>query len=477
MAVASLASGAAAAALGTLRGLPVQDLTVDVAQAARHLFPQVNWAPRLEGRALPAAHDAHRALLLGIYRTRDGRHFVPCALSQHERNAWGRLLGVPPTAEALGAAIAARDGAWLEARAARAGLSGTCCRTAAAWAAHPHGRHLAARPVVGLEPLADASCRAGRGRDGGGVPLAEAQAGWGRWTRPEDAPAGDGPRAWGGRVAASAEAGRGRTGRPLQGLRVLVFGRAFAGPLVGRALAAQGAEVLHVGNPAAPEAPAVYAEGYLGGRSAAADLRCPETLARVHALATTADVVVDNGRAGVAARFGLGPAQLARLRPGGVHVRIDAFGEDGPWGGRPGYDMNACAAAGLMRPSEGGPPRHVASLLLCDFVAGELGAAGACAALVRQMRARGAPPGQQVRVVLAQIASWCLALGPAPGHALAGPTSCPIPRTQTFDTPLGALRRLWPAVTWSHTPGGWRAPVLAPQGSAALAWIGPGRSG
>ena len=433
LAVAMAAAAASSAALGTARGLPVQKLDVDVGEAARHLFPQANWAPTLNGHPLPVEHHAHRALLLGIYRTQDGESFVPCALSPRERAGWARLLRCTADAAGIAAAVAAHDGAELERLAAAADLAGTLCRTPEAWAAHPHGRHLARRAVVDTQILGPAT-------------YAQAAAGTRRWPKPAAAR------------------------RPLAGLRVLVFGRAFAGPLVGRTLAEQGAQVLHVGNPAAPEPPAVYAEGFVGGRSAAADLRDPKHRRRVRALVAEADVVVDNGRAGVAAAFGLHAAALHEIRSGLVHVRIDAFGDDGPWGGRPGYDMNACAAAGLMQQQASGPARHVASVLLCDFVAAFLAAAGACAALARNVRSPEPPRGHQVTVNLARVASWCLALGPAPG-AGRGPVICPVPRARTYTTPLGLLRRLQPAVDFGVTPSCWAEPVLDHQGKAELAWL------
>jgi crotonobetainyl-CoA:carnitine CoA-transferase CaiB-like acyl-CoA transferase len=117
-------------------------------------------------------------------------------------------------------------------------------------------------------------------------------------------------------------------------------------------------------------------------------------------------VVVDNYRAGVAARLGLAYEQLAGASPGIVTVSISAFGETGPLGRRPGFDPVIQAMSGIMR-AQGGPDPADSPVFLTvpinDVLAAALAALGACAALLARTRLG---RGQHVGVTL--CAASCL---------------------------------------------------------------------
>lgn len=56
--------------------------------------------------------------------------------------------------------------------------------------------------------------------------------------------------------------------------------------------------------------------------------------------------LVENFRPGVMARLGLGYARLSAINPALVMCSITGYGQDGPYAGRPGHDMNFLAGAG-----------------------------------------------------------------------------------------------------------------------------------
>jgi crotonobetainyl-CoA:carnitine CoA-transferase CaiB-like acyl-CoA transferase len=78
-------------------------------------------------------------------------------------------------------------------------------------------------------------------------------------------------------------------------------------------------------------------------RSIALNLKDPADRETFYALVKTADVLVENGRPGVADRLGMGYATLAEINPRLVYASISGFGVTGPWAQRPGFDLIAQA--------------------------------------------------------------------------------------------------------------------------------------
>jgi crotonobetainyl-CoA:carnitine CoA-transferase CaiB-like acyl-CoA transferase len=138
-------------------------------------------------------------------------------------------------------------------------------------------------------------------------------------------------------------------------LRVLDLSRVLAGPYCTMLLADLGADVVKVERPGSGDDTRAWGPPYAGGeaayflsvnrgkRSVALDLARPEGQEVVRRLVRSADVVVENFRAGTAERLGVGYEQLARERPGLVYCSITGFGDP-----RPGYDFVVQAESGLM---------------------------------------------------------------------------------------------------------------------------------
>lgn len=202
---------------------------------------------------------------------------------------------------------------------------------------------------------------------------------------------------------------------PLSGLRVLDLGTIIAGPYVATLLGELGADVIKVERPPAGDEFRI-AHGGRGGigfsvynrdqRSIVVDLRAAGGSETFRQLVASADVVVDNYRAGVLDRLGIRHDQLAAINPLVTSVSISAFGKTGPLGRKPGFDPVVQALSGIMR-AQGGPDEDNSPVFLTvpinDVLAAGLGALGACAALVART-AIGS--GQLVSVTL--CASACL---------------------------------------------------------------------
>ena len=135
--------------------------------------------------------------------------------------------------------------------------------------------------------------------------------------------------------------------RPLDGLRVLDLTRVLAGPTCGRTLAAFGADVLHVRGPHVPVVPAFVIDTGHGKRQAHCDMTDPDQLAALRQVAIDADVVVQGYRPGVVARYGLDESSLRADGFGGIFGSVSAYGHDGPWSDRAGWEQLAQSTSGL----------------------------------------------------------------------------------------------------------------------------------
>jgi len=421
-----MASAVAAVALHRRRGGPAQDLALDLRQAVHGINPGAFWRPGLNGEPAPHPLVLDNPFLLTPYRTADGRWIMASGVYPRLAAKWCRFLDVPPDGARVAAAIGTRDAFELEDAASAAGLPACVVRTHGEWLAHEHGALLAAQPVIGLERIGD-----GPPRDFG-----PAQ-------------------------------------RPFEGVRVLAFTHAVAGPVVGRTLAEHGADVLCATRPNDYEHEFIYAEANAGSRSTYVDLASQAGQARAAELLAGADVVVNNHRGGSLERHGLGPHQLAERYPGLVQVSVTCYGSRGPWAERGGFDMNGSAASGLMA-AEGtaSEPRLPVTGLINDYVTGYLGAAGASAALVRRASVGGS---WHVTVNLTRAAMWCGSLGLV-NPALAGcddQHSLREPVPYDAPSPLGDVHMLAPPVRFSATAPAWPAPVLVPRGSSRPEWRRP----
>ncbi len=164
-------------------------------------------------------------------------------------------------------------------------------------------------------------------------------------------------------------------GRALEGVRVLDFTWAAAGPYATLLLALLGAEVVKVESTRRPDPARRGFFADYGGidqspnfnelncnkRSFQVDLTTSEGRELVHGLVPWADVVIDNFRPGVMARFGLDAASLLERHPGLVVVSSSANGSTGPEAMAAGLASIFGATGGLSHQTgyPDGPPTEV----------------------------------------------------------------------------------------------------------------------
>ena len=151
-------------------------------------------------------------------------------------------------------------------------------------------------------------------------------------------------------------------GAPLDGVRVLDFTTAMAGPTASMLLGDFGAAVVKVEPPegessrrwgvarfgAAGDLTGLFAALNRNKASITVDLKSSAGQAAVHALASEADVVIESFKPGVAQRLGIGYEQLSAEHPELVYCSVSGFGQSGPLREHPGYDQLLQAYAGHM---------------------------------------------------------------------------------------------------------------------------------
>lgn len=213
---------------------------------------------------------------------------------------------------------------------------------------------------------------------------------------------------------------------PLAGIKVVDLSRVLAGPYAAMMLADLGADVIKIERPGAGDDTRAWGPPFVGPegqkestyylstnrnkRSLVVDLKDPDDLEFVRGLLADADVMIENFRAGVMDRLGLGADALAELNPRLVSLSITGFGADGPESVRTGYDQILQAEGGLM--SYTGPtadqPTKV-GVPIADMLAGMFGAYGVLAALH-----------QRETTGLGQVVSTSLLAGQIATHAFQG---------------------------------------------------------
>lgn len=145
----------------------------------------------------------------------------------------------------------------------------------------------------------------------------------------------------------------------LDGIRVLDFSQALAGPTTTRLMAEMGAEVIKV--ELAPNGEASRALPYLrngrsgyyiqqnrGKKSIAIDRKDPRSIELVLKVLEKCDVLVENFAPGAIGRLGFGWDAVHKINPRLIMGSISAFGQTGPLATLPGYDYIGAAYAGVL---------------------------------------------------------------------------------------------------------------------------------
>jgi len=181
--------------------------------------------------------------------------------------------------------------------------------------------------------------------------------------------------------------------KPLAGLKVLELGTLIAGPFAARILAEFGAEVIKIESPDGGDPLRQWRKLYEGTslwwylqarnkKSVTVNLKHPEGVAIVKALAKEADIVVENFRPGVLDKLGLGWEALSAGNPGLVMLRLSGFGQSGPMAAQPGFGAIGESMGGL-RYITGFPDRPPVKtgISIGDSIAALWGVIGAMMAL------------------------------------------------------------------------------------------------
>jgi crotonobetainyl-CoA:carnitine CoA-transferase CaiB-like acyl-CoA transferase len=174
----------------------------------------------------------------------------------------------------------------------------------------------------------------------------------------------------------------------LAGVRVVDLTLVRAGPTCVRQLADLGADVIQVANPRRFDLGGSDAHNlHRAKRSIVLDLKQDAGRAALLRLCDRADVLVENFRSNVKQKLDIGPETLMARNPRLVYASISGFGQDGPYGDRPGLDPIVQGMGGLMSvtgPPGGGPWR--AGIAISDTAAGTFLTQGILAALYARER-------------------------------------------------------------------------------------------
>jgi crotonobetainyl-CoA:carnitine CoA-transferase CaiB-like acyl-CoA transferase len=413
------AAALAAAELWRLRNGRRQRVTVEMRNAAIE-FRSERYL-RVDGKD----PDDHHDQIAGLYRCGDGRWARLHTNLPHHRDGLLQLLGCDHNKAAVQRALEQWPAETLETAAAEADLVVTACRSFAEWDAHAQGRAVASLPLFSIEKIGEAPA----------LKLAVAQ-------------------------------------RPLSGIKVLELTHVIAGPVSGRVLAGHGADVLLVTAAHRPSMLPLVIDTGRGKLSTQIDLRQPSGRETLAGLAREADIFIQGYRPGAVAAHGFGPEEIARLRPGIVYASLSAYGHEGPWALRRGFDSLVHTASGLnLAEAEavGSPePRPLPAQAL-DHATGHLLAFAIMAALKRRAEQGGS---WHVRVSLAQTGYWLRQLGRIDGMHCRDPGFDDVrDRLRETQSGFGRLTAVHHAAEMSETPPHWSRPSV-PLGTHAAAWSG-----
>jgi crotonobetainyl-CoA:carnitine CoA-transferase CaiB-like acyl-CoA transferase len=186
------------------------------------------------------------------------------------------------------------------------------------------------------------------------------------------------------------------TAGPLAGVRILDISTIIVGATAATLLADFGADVIKVGLPGRGDGlrdmpphkdgePLWWKVTNRNKRGMTLDVRKPEGAELLKRLLGKFDVLVENFRPGTLEKWGLGPDVLHALHPKLTILRVSAFGQTGPYAGRPGFARVGEAMSGFQNlvGEADGPPMH-AGYPIADPITGLFGAIGILLALVQR---------------------------------------------------------------------------------------------
>ena len=188
---------------------------------------------------------------------------------------------------------------------------------------------------------------------------------------------------------------------PLDDLLVLDLSRVLSGPYCSMYLADFGARVIKLEHPAGGDDTRGFGPPFVGGESTyflsinrnkesvAIDFKHARGRELLRALASRADVLLENFRPGALGRLGLDYETVRQWNPRLIYCSISGFGHTGDpdWVRRPGYDLAIQGMGGLASltgPADG-PPYKVGTSI-ADIIAGLYALSGILVALHARAR-------------------------------------------------------------------------------------------
>ena len=407
------AVGVAVSDLWYLKTKRIQEIKMDV-RAAAAAMRSARYL-KIDGKAPKEIWDP----LSGFYPVKDGRWVsIHCNFANH-REAAMKVLGGAADRAAAEAESVKWDGLALEeAIHAATGCAGLA-RSAEEWARHPHSAAVAQQPLLEIRKIGD--------------------------SKPEPLPNGR---------------------RPLSGVRVLDLTRVLAGPTCARTLAEHGADVLKIAGPHLPNSGSSEFDTGIGKLQAWLDLRSNQDVGKLKDLVRSGDVFSQSFRPGTLAARGFSPEEAAKLRPGIVYVSLSAWGTEGPWKDRRGFDSIVQSVSGMASRQSGDSKPKLLPVSVIDYVSGYLMAYGALVALARRATEGGS---WLVRVSLARTGKWIVDRGLI--EDLSSVRNEPDVKDLLIETksPVGLVRHLKPILQLSETAPYWERPPV-PLGTHKPEW-------
>lgn len=224
----------------------------------------------------------------------------------------------------------------------------------------------------------------------------------------------------------------------------------MAGPFCGMLLADMGAEVIKVEDPkrglkTRNFGPMSYPNGVNASfeavnrhkKSIVLDLKDPRGKEIFLSLVKVSNVVLENNRAGVMDRLGLGWPVLKQVNPGIIFASISGFGQTGPYSKRGGYDLIAQGMSGIMSVTgEPGRPPAKAGIPVTDLGAGLYLCYGILCAYIHYQRTG---VGQRVDTSLFE-AGIALSVWEATEYWASGRIPQPLGSAHRMNAPYQAIR-------------------------------------
>jgi crotonobetainyl-CoA:carnitine CoA-transferase CaiB-like acyl-CoA transferase len=187
---------------------------------------------------------------------------------------------------------------------------------------------------------------------------------------------------------------------PLHGVHVLDWTHVLSGPYAGFQMAALGADVTRLENPAGADivrnkaadpdlASQGLGEGYCmlgaGRKCVALDAKDPQAREAIEALVAQSDVLIENFRPGKLAALGLSPGELIKKYPNLIVCSITGYPKGNARAHEPAYDHAIQAASGLMHANadDHGQPQRI-GFPVVDYAIGMHAAMAIMAALHRK---------------------------------------------------------------------------------------------